>query len=182
MAKQDQKYKKIWSNFRQHLITEYENLLAEVGVTTLGQEGYRTVFNATEATMDEFSITESIVRYAERAKALDVKVQALEDRLNQLKIGNHQPPPQISYYEPESMYYTLHHPESGIPPTINIHPPYQHKWVGQATFQQQGKLPRKRVRNRSQQGGRQTVQFIYSPNIVYQHPAPPYQAQQPMGG
>ena len=64
---------------------------------TLGKEGYGTEFNATESTMDGSSITESIVRYAERATAAEGKVQALEDRTNQLGIGNHQPPPQIAY-------------------------------------------------------------------------------------
>ena len=43
--------------------------------------------------MDGLPITESIFRYAECATAVEGKVQALEDRLNQLKIGNHQPPP-----------------------------------------------------------------------------------------
>ena len=50
---------------------------------TLGQEGYGTAFNATEATMEESSITESIVCYAERATSAEGKVQALEDRINQ---------------------------------------------------------------------------------------------------
>ena len=45
--------KKIWRNFRQHLIVEYENLLAEGVGTTLGQEVFGTSFNATEATMDK---------------------------------------------------------------------------------------------------------------------------------
>ena len=49
--------KKIQANLRQHLIEENENLLEEGGGTTLGQEGYGTTFNATEATMEEFSST-----------------------------------------------------------------------------------------------------------------------------
>ena len=52
--------------------------------------------------MDESSITELIVCYAERAAAAEGKVQALEDRLNQLEIGKHQPPTKIEYYAPES--------------------------------------------------------------------------------
>ena len=75
--------KKIWANFRQHLIAEYENLLEEVGGTTLGQEWYGTEFGATEATMGESSIAEYIVCYVERATAAEGGVQALEDRLNQ---------------------------------------------------------------------------------------------------
>ena len=40
-------YKKIWANFRQHLIAEYEELLAEGGGTKLCQEVYGTALNAT---------------------------------------------------------------------------------------------------------------------------------------
>ena len=61
--------KNIWANLRQHLIAEYEKLLEEGGCMTLCQEGYGTAFNYTEATMEEYSITESIVRYAERTPA-----------------------------------------------------------------------------------------------------------------
>ena len=54
-------YKNIWANFRQHLIAEYEKLLAKGVITTFAQEGYGTIFNATEGTTDNSSITESIV-------------------------------------------------------------------------------------------------------------------------
>ena len=67
-------YKNIWGKFCQKLIAEYENLLAEELGTTLCREGYGTAFNATEATMDESSITLSIVCYAERAKESEGKV------------------------------------------------------------------------------------------------------------
>ena len=77
--------------------------IAEGGGTTLGQEGYGTSFNATEGTTDNSSITESIVRYAERATAAEGKVQALEDRLNQMELGYHQPPPHMAYYLSESV-------------------------------------------------------------------------------
>ena len=76
--------KNIWAIFCQHLISEYEKLLAEGGGTTLGQEGYGTELNDTESTMDETSITESIFCYAEHTTAAEEKVQALEDRLNKL--------------------------------------------------------------------------------------------------
>ena len=39
--------KKIWANFHQHLIEEYEDLLVEGVVTTIGQEVYGKAFNAT---------------------------------------------------------------------------------------------------------------------------------------
>ena len=58
--------KKVWANFRQHYITEYEKLLAEGGGTTLGQDGYGGAFNATDTEQDDSTLTESIVRYAER--------------------------------------------------------------------------------------------------------------------
>ena len=77
--------------------------IAEGGGKTLGQEGYGTSFNATEGTTDESSITESIVRYSERATAAEGKVQALEDRLNQMELGYHQPPPHMEYYSSESV-------------------------------------------------------------------------------
>ena len=70
-------YKKIWENFCLHLIAEYENLLAEGGGTKLGQEGYETEFNTTEDTMENSSITESIVRYTEYATTSKGKVKAL---------------------------------------------------------------------------------------------------------
>ena len=107
-------------------------------------------------------------------------MQAYEDLLNQLEIVNHQPPPQIEYYVPESAYYTPYHPADGIPPTINVLPPSQLQWTGQETFQQQGQHPRKIVHNGLQWGCRQPVQFSHSSNITYQHPSPLYQ-NQPMG-
>ena len=59
--------KKIWECFFQNLIFEYENVLAEGGGTTLGQEGYGTAFNATEVTTDYSEIKESILQYTEHA-------------------------------------------------------------------------------------------------------------------
>ena len=43
--------------------------------------------------MDKSSITESIVCYAYHTTTAEVKVQALEDCLNQFEIKNHHPPP-----------------------------------------------------------------------------------------
>ena len=88
--------KNIWAKFRQHLIAEYENLLAEGGGTTIGQEGYGTELNVTEATMDELSITKSVVCYSERATTAEGKVQGLEYRQNKLEIRNHQTPSQTA--------------------------------------------------------------------------------------
>ena len=88
--------------------------------------------------MEESSIAELIVSYAERETAAEEEMKALEDRLNILEIGNHQPLPHIAYYAPDSAYYKKHQPASGIPPTINVPPPDQNQWTGQATFQKYG--------------------------------------------
>ena len=70
--------KKVWANFRQHYIKEYEELLAEGGGTTLGQDGYGGAFNVTEATTEDSSLTESIVQHAEQATAAEGEVTDLE--------------------------------------------------------------------------------------------------------
>ena len=74
-----------------------------------------------------------------------------------------------------------HHTVAGISPTINVLPPYHHQWTGQATFKQNGQRPRKIFCNRFQRGVLKPAQFSHSPNIKYQHLAPPYN-NQPMGG
>ena len=55
------------------MIEEYENLLQEGGGTTLGQEGYRGAFNATED-IDDALLAKIIVQYAERTSAAESKV------------------------------------------------------------------------------------------------------------
>ena len=115
--------KKLWANFRTHYITEYEKLLAESGGTTLGQEGYGGAFNATET--NEASLTESIVRYAEKTTAAESKVSELENRLAQLEMDgqapSQAPPPYTGYYAPEAAYFT----SQQVPPTIHVSPPQQ---------------------------------------------------------
>ena len=49
-------------------------LLSEVVETTLGQERSGMAFNATEGTTDDFSVTEYIVRYTERATSAEGKM------------------------------------------------------------------------------------------------------------
>ena len=51
----------VWSNFRNHMIVEYEKLLEKGGVTTLAQEGFETVFHTLEDTDNNTSLLESIV-------------------------------------------------------------------------------------------------------------------------
>ena len=72
--------KKIWANF-----------LSKRGRKNLIQEIYKTEFNTTKGTKEDYSIIDSIVQYPERAAAAKVKVQALEDLLNQLELGHNQP-------------------------------------------------------------------------------------------
>ena len=62
-----------------------QKLLAEGSGMTLGQDGYGGAFNATKA-VDDNSLIESIVRYAERTTAVESKVSDLESRLAQLKM------------------------------------------------------------------------------------------------
>ena len=91
--------KRVWANFWLHYITEYEKLLAEGGGTTLGQDGYGGAFNATDTEQDDSTLTESIVRYAERTTEAEGKVADLENRLAQLEFGSQiaNGPPQGAY-------------------------------------------------------------------------------------
>ena len=128
--------------------------------------------------MRKLSITASIIFYLEHVTSAEVKVQALEDCLNRLEIRTPLPHlPQREEYSPESVYYTPHQPAAGIPPTINVPPLAQTQRTVQVPFQKQGKLPRKRSRNGSQQGGSQPVHFSHPPNIKYHNPSPQYHNQ-----
>ena len=61
-------------------------------------------FNATESTTDNTSLSESIVRYAERTTAAEGKVSDLEQRLGQLEMGSQAQPSHAAYYTPETAY------------------------------------------------------------------------------
>jgi len=99
----------VWANFRKYYITEYEKLLAEGGRTTLGQEGYGGAFHMADTLEDESSLTESIVKYAERATAAERKIPNLEQCLAQLEVNSQMgaTPPNMAYYAPEAAYYQL---------------------------------------------------------------------------
>jgi hypothetical protein len=179
--------KRVWANFRQHYITEYEKLLAEGGGTTLGQDGYGGAFNATAETItDDTSLTESIVRYAERASAAEGKVSELEQRLSQLEVGSQMmaPPPHAAYFAPEMAYFT---PQQQVPPTINIPPPQQQYGVqqqygGQNSFQQPYQ-PNKRSRKRGGSAAGDQGQYFGARPTGYQQPPQPYNPyQQQTGG
>ena len=148
--------KKVWANFRTHYITEYEKLLAEGSGTTLGQDGYGGAFHATETT-DDNSLTESIVRYAERTTAAESKVSDLESRLAQLEMGSQAPPPQMGYYAQDTAYFTPHQQQAGVPPTIHVPPPQQ--YGGQHTYQVANN-PNKRGRYRKRYNQEAAFSFI----------------------
>ena len=159
--------KKVWANFRKHYITEYEKLLAEGGGTTLGQEGYGGAFHMADVMDDDTSITESIVKYAERATMAESKVSNLEQRLAQLEVTSQMgaPPPNAAYYAPEAAYYTPQQ-HNQIPPTINV-PPTQQQYGGQPTYQQPTYAPNKRKKRGGSRGGggQNQMQFGQSPNV-----------------
>jgi hypothetical protein len=82
--------RKTWAQFREIMVQQYEKMLAEGSGTTISQEGWGTAFNAigTHQDDDGNSLTDSIVKYAERATAAESKVSELECRLSNLEMGN----------------------------------------------------------------------------------------------
>ena len=56
-----------WATFCTIIVSEYERMIAEGLGTTIHQEGYGTAFHAKETMSDEESLTETIVKYTERA-------------------------------------------------------------------------------------------------------------------
>jgi hypothetical protein len=84
--------RKTWAQFREIMVQQYEKMLAEGSGTTMSQEGWGTAYNAigTHRDDDGNSLTESIVKYAERATVAESKVSELESRLSNLELGNQQ--------------------------------------------------------------------------------------------
>jgi hypothetical protein len=100
-------------------------MLAEGSGTTMSQEGWGAAYNAigTQNDDDANSLTESIVKYAERATAVESKVSELESRLSNLEIGNQQ------QYAAEAAYFTPQAPTSNIQrhrPPLWYHLPSNH--------------------------------------------------------
>ena len=60
------------------MVGEYERMLTEGLGTTIHQEGYVTAFHAEETISDEETLTETIVKYAERASQAESRVNELE--------------------------------------------------------------------------------------------------------
>ena len=67
----------------------------------------------------------------------------LEDHLNQLELGYHQPTPQMAYYVPESAYYNYNQPTDGIPPINPPPPPWPTPMDRTHNFSEVGTTPKK---------------------------------------
>ena len=118
----DPKDRKVWVDFKTHMINAYEKLLRESGGTTMGQEGYGMAYNATEGNEDESSLAESIVRYADRATSAEKMVADLEGRMAILEMGaSTNPSAQTAYFMPQQP--TFQFPPQPPPAQINIPPP-----------------------------------------------------------
>ena len=67
-----------WVTFCMIVVGEYERMLAEGSGKTIHQEGYGTAFHAEETMSKEETLTETIMKYAERASQAESKVSKLE--------------------------------------------------------------------------------------------------------
>ena len=104
-------------------------MIAEGAGTTVQQEGYGTAFHAKETMSDEESLTETIVKYAERASLTELRVSDLEGRLSMLEMGSTaaqalpgytpQPPPHTVYFSPAATKFQAQQP----PKIIALQPP-----------------------------------------------------------
>ena len=111
------------------MIEEHEKLLCEGGGMTLSQAGYGGAFNATED-IEDASLAESIVKYAERTLAAESEVSEFKLRMSMMEMGGgtqpHMHPNQVVYFHARDGI--LWHgstdpddptPSSCIPPTGN---------------------------------------------------------------
>jgi hypothetical protein len=111
------KDRKTWANFREVMVKQYEKMLAEGAGTTIGQEGWGTAYNAIGPDdTDSNSLTESIVKYAERASLAESKVSDLESRLSMLEMGGQQyaPPTNAAYFTPQAPTFQYPTPPATI--------------------------------------------------------------------
>ena len=77
-----------WATFHTIMVGEHECMLAEGSGTTMQQEGYGTALNAVENLIDEESLTETIVKHAERASLAKSRVSELEESLSMLEMDS----------------------------------------------------------------------------------------------
>jgi hypothetical protein len=151
--------RKTWAQFREVMVKQYEKMLAEGAGTTLSQEGYGTAYNAIGPNDDDTnSLTESIVKYAERASLAESKVSDLESRLSLLELGGQQnmPPANAAYFTPQAPTFQHHAPPAtiNVPPPVTMPTPHQ-QWPQQATQYQHphGSGSQHRRKKRRNNGG-----------------------------
>jgi hypothetical protein len=141
--------RKTWAQFREVMVRQYEKMLAEGSGTTLSQEGWGGAYNAIGTNDDDAnSLTESIVKYAERATLAESKVSDLESCLSMLEMGGqtYTPPVNAAYFTPQAA--TFQHPappatimvppqpQMQMPPQQQPMPQQQQQWPGQSAQQQ----------------------------------------------
>ena len=106
-------------------------MLAEDAGTTMHQESYGMEFLVEEALIDGESLTDTIVKYAERASLAELKVSELEGRLYMLEMGINTAQPLPGYMPQQQMQAAYFNPaapafQATIPPTtIVFQPPHQ---------------------------------------------------------
>jgi hypothetical protein len=85
------------------MVKQYGKMLAKGSGTTMSQEGWGAAYNAIGSNDDDAnSLTESIIKYAERATIAESKVSNLESRLSMLEMGGqpYAPPDGGQQYAP----------------------------------------------------------------------------------
>ena len=113
-----------WATFCTVMVGKYERVLAEGTGTTIHQEGYGMAFHAEETMRDEKTLTETIVKYADRASQAESRVSELEGQTAMLEMGSTaaqappgyaaQPPPHTAYFAPVSPTFHTKQPSQKI--------------------------------------------------------------------
>ena len=181
--------KRKWVIFRTVIFGEYERMLTEGAGTRIQQEGYGTAFHAKETMSDEESLTETIVKYAERASLAESRVSKLGGRLSVLEMDSTaaqappgyapQPPPHTSYFAPRASTFQAQQPPQKIalqPPPHETQwmPAQQQQWVPQRPRQSggshasdAGKRRKKKGQNYNPNGHQWLQNFGSNPNVAY---------------
>ena len=138
------------------MVGEYKLMLAEGGGTTIQQKGYEMAFHANEALSNGKPLTDTIVKYAERASLADLNVSELKGCIYMLYMGSNTAQPLSGYMTQQQIqaeYFTPAAQEfqASIPPTtIAFHPPHQEELAHQhrQTSGSCGSNKVKRIKNR----------------------------------
>ena len=171
------------------MVGEYERMLAEGADTRIQQEGYGTVFHAEETMSNGESLTETTVKYAERASLEDSRVSELEERLSMLEMGSTatqvppgyapQPQPHTAYFAPAAPTFQAQQPPQKIafqppPQETQWMPAQQQQWVPQHPRQSggsrasnAGKRCKKKGQNYNPNGQQWQQNFGASPKVTY---------------